>query len=123
MTSRELTEIQVRGEELGRNAPKSELEESRQTETRRKSQRGASHQELEKDSEELPERKRRKKEKGRKQGSLLPVEPVGEDDLKITDGKQPPGLGRERGHMEKVLCVCKHQAAEPESTLPVRWHQ
>lgn len=102
---------------------KSEREESRQTETRGKGQSGVSHQELEKDSEKLPERKRRKKEKGRKQGSLLPAEPVGEDDLKITDGKQPPGLGREQEHMKKGLCICKDQAAEPESTFPVRWHQ
>lgn len=59
---------------------KPQLEESGQSETRGKGQREVSYQELEKDSEMLPER-------GRKQGSLLSAEPVREDNLKITDGR------------------------------------
>lgn len=68
---------------------------------------------------EAARKKEEKKRKGKKQGSLLPAKPVGEEDLKITDGKQPPRLGRKRGHMKKGLCICKYQAAEPESTFPV----
>lgn len=68
---------------------------------------------------EAARKKEEKKRKGKKQGSLLPAKPVGEEDLKLRDGKQPPGLGRKRGHMRKGLCTCRYQAAEPESTFPV----
>lgn len=97
---------------------KSQLEESRRGETRGKGQRGC-HTRSWKGLGEAARKKEEKKRKGKKQGSLLPAKPVGEEDLKLRDGKQPPGLGRKRGHMRKGLCTCRYQAAEPESTFPV----
>ena len=49
---------------------------------------------------EAARKKEEKKRKGKTQGSLLPAKPVGEEDLKIRDGKQP--LGRRTWEKERM---------------------